>query len=237
MKKLLLVLLLIGTVNVAKSQNYNGNWKKEAIGADVLMDRYEAVYCTGSVFDDANYEPNYDEFKAWIRNPDYNEYWKNEFVATDILIDIYEEICCTDSIFVYGYCIDPNYDEFKKWIRLNYKSKATTKMYIIEFEKGVYSADLEGDPGRTVKKENARRFNSNVEANIVLADLLQEIKPFRTFPNAKIIPINAEVDNEDCENEDEEILGYECMSCGNIQGRQNGFGCDRCSAPLTDWYG
>jgi len=41
----------------------------------------------------------------------------------------------------------------------------------------------------------------------------------------------------DYEIEEEEILGYECMSCGNIQGRKNGFGCDRCSSPLTEWYG
>lgn len=63
-------------------------------------------------------------------------------------------------------------------------------MFIIEFEEGVYSADWEGDPGRTLKKENAQRFDCNKKAKIALADILQEIKTFRQFPNAKIIEFN-----------------------------------------------
>ncbi len=59
-------------------------------------------------------------------------------------------------------------------------------MYIIEFEKGVYSTKGKGDPSRTLKAENAQVFNDNVEAKKVLADILEEIKPWRKFPNACI---------------------------------------------------
>ena len=59
-------------------------------------------------------------------------------------------------------------------------------MYIIEFEKGVYSTKGVGDPARTLKIENARRFSNNVYAKTILTNILQEIKLFRKFPNAKI---------------------------------------------------
>jgi hypothetical protein len=47
---------------------------------------------------------------------------------------------------------------------------------------------------------------------------------------------------EDWENEkyeeDEEPLGYYCMSCGNVQAHP-GFAltCDRCNGPLDEYYG
>lgn len=43
------------------------------------------------------------------------------------------------------------------------------------------------------------------------------------------------MDDEDYEDE---ILGYECMGCGNIQDNQTGFGCDQCMGhSLEPWYG
>ena len=59
-------------------------------------------------------------------------------------------------------------------------------MYIIEFEKGVYSTKGKGDPARTLKVENAQCFSDNVEAKIALTDILEEIKTWRKFPNACI---------------------------------------------------
>ncbi|MDA3781027.1 MAG: hypothetical protein PF487_12520 [Bacteroidales bacterium] len=59
-------------------------------------------------------------------------------------------------------------------------------MYIIEFEKGVYATKGSGDPARTLKVENARTFSDNVEAKIILTDILEEIKTWRKFPNARI---------------------------------------------------
>ena len=59
-------------------------------------------------------------------------------------------------------------------------------MYIIEFEKGVYSTKGKGDPSRTLKVENAQSFSDNAEAKIILTDILEEIKTWRKFPNAKI---------------------------------------------------
>ena len=60
---------------------------------------------------------------------------------------------------------------------------------------------------------------------------VQETKPIAY--DALLYPVF----DADYEYEEEEVIGYECMSCGNIQGKKNGFGCDRCSAPLTEWYG
>jgi len=60
---------------------------------------------------------------------------------------------------------------------------------------------------------------------------VQETKPIAY--DALLYPVF----DADYEDEEEEVIGYECMSCGNIQGKKNGFGCDRCSAPLTEWYG
>jgi hypothetical protein len=59
-------------------------------------------------------------------------------------------------------------------------------MYIIEFEKGVYSTKSKGDPARTLKVENAQGFYNNVHAKSVLANILEEIKAWRKFPNACI---------------------------------------------------
>jgi hypothetical protein len=59
-------------------------------------------------------------------------------------------------------------------------------MYIIEFEKGVYSTKGKGDPSRTLKLENAQRFSDNMRARKILADILEQIKPYRNFPNAKV---------------------------------------------------
>jgi hypothetical protein len=59
-------------------------------------------------------------------------------------------------------------------------------MYIIEFEKGVYSTKGKGDPARTLKLSNAQIFSDNMQARKILADILEEIKPYRKFPNAKV---------------------------------------------------
>ena len=59
-------------------------------------------------------------------------------------------------------------------------------MYIIEFEKGVYYTKGKGDPSRTLKIENAQSFSDNMRARKILADILEEIKPWRKFPNARV---------------------------------------------------
>ena len=59
-------------------------------------------------------------------------------------------------------------------------------MYIIEFEEGVYSTKGKGDPARTLKIANAQRFSDNMRAIKILADILEEIKPYRKLPNAKV---------------------------------------------------
>ena len=59
-------------------------------------------------------------------------------------------------------------------------------MYIIEFEKGVYSTKGKGDPSRTLVVTNAQSFSDKNEANKVLHKILDEIKTWRIFPNAKI---------------------------------------------------
>ena len=40
------------------------------------------------------------------------------------------------------------------------------------------------------------------------------------------------------DHEEDELLGYECMGCGNIQEHESGFGCDKCTGHcLEPWYG
>jgi hypothetical protein len=43
-------------------------------------------------------------------------------------------------------------------------------------------------------------------------------------------------DLDEYEEDEKEPDGYECMCCGNIQGKSNGFRCYKCSGPLKDWY-
>jgi len=59
-------------------------------------------------------------------------------------------------------------------------------MYIIEFEDGVYSAKWKGDPGRTIKIENAQRFISKSKAKSKLKKVIKETKDFRKFPMAEV---------------------------------------------------
>ncbi len=48
----------------------------------------------------------------------------------------------------------------------------------------------------------------------------------------------SECKDDDFSSEEEELLGYECLSCGNIQERETGFGCDICDGKCLDpWYG
>lgn len=47
-------------------------------------------------------------------------------------------------------------------------------------------------------------------------------------------------DYDDFEDDfdNDEILGYQCSSCGNIQDKSTGFGCDRCTGKcLEPWFG
>lgn len=42
---------------------------------------------------------------------------------------------------------------------------------------------------------------------------------------------------EDDIEEESEVLGYQCLACGNIQNINNGFGCDVCLGHCLDhWY-
>lgn len=47
---------------------------------------------------------------------------------------------------------------------------------------------------------------------------------------------SVDLGEEEEPEEEEEPDGYECLACGNIQGQSNGFGCNRCSGPLEDWF-
>jgi len=57
--------------------------------------------------------------------------------------------------------------------------------YIIEFEKGVYYAGWDGDPGRTLKIENAMTFKTIKMAEIIMQRELEN-NPHRKFENAKV---------------------------------------------------
>jgi hypothetical protein len=63
-------------------------------------------------------------------------------------------------------------------------------MYIVELEEGVWMAPWPSDPGRTCKKENARKFDYYQVAVIAL-DIARKYRP---FVNAKIVDLNKEID-------------------------------------------
>lgn len=62
-----------------------------------------------------------------------------------------------------------------------------SQKFIVELEKGVWIADCTGDPGRTLVKENAKKFTGEILANAALDKARQF--PGRHFLNANILPI------------------------------------------------
>ena len=54
--------------------------------------------------------------------------------------------------------------------------------WVVELEDEVWLADYEGNPGRTIREENAKRFFLKSEAE----KALKEARKFRPFRNAKI---------------------------------------------------
>lgn len=58
-------------------------------------------------------------------------------------------------------------------------------MFIVELEENCWIADWEGDPGRTVVKENAKTFKTEKEAEKTLKKALK----YRDFQNSKLIKI------------------------------------------------
>ena len=58
-------------------------------------------------------------------------------------------------------------------------------MYIIKLQEGCWIADWEGDPGRTIIKENAKLFHGKRKA----ANALIRARYYRPFRDAKIVKI------------------------------------------------
>ncbi len=56
-------------------------------------------------------------------------------------------------------------------------------MYIVELEFGVWLAPWDGDPGRTLKKESARKFHTKADANYYLT----QARMYRPFEFAKVV--------------------------------------------------
>lgn len=54
--------------------------------------------------------------------------------------------------------------------------------WVVEIQDGVWIADWDGDPGRTLKEENAKRFFLKSDAEKALT----EARKYRPFKNAKI---------------------------------------------------
>jgi hypothetical protein len=59
-------------------------------------------------------------------------------------------------------------------------------MYIVRLEKCCWLADWDGDPGRTVVKENARVFPTYETADMAI----REAREYRPFKNAVVAPFN-----------------------------------------------
>ena len=61
-------------------------------------------------------------------------------------------------------------------------SKHTPEEWIVELESGVWLAKWAGDPGRTLVKQNARKYKTISSATIALG----LARRFRPFPSAAI---------------------------------------------------
>jgi len=66
---------------------------------------------------------------------------------------------------------------------------AMNKYFIIELEPGVYAAPWLGDPGRTIRKINAKRFPAKGSAETSLNHIKQNHA--NRFNNAKIVETDA----------------------------------------------
>lgn len=60
------------------------------------------------------------------------------------------------------------------------------KKYIVKLEKDVYIAKWEGDPGRTLKLDSAKKYNNNKNA----IKGLKQARKYRPFINAEICEID-----------------------------------------------
>jgi hypothetical protein len=54
--------------------------------------------------------------------------------------------------------------------------------YIVELGPGVWIADIEGDPGRTLCRPSAKRFRTQHKAEVAL----RKARKYRPFPDAHI---------------------------------------------------
>lgn len=59
----------------------------------------------------------------------------------------------------------------------------TEQQFIVELRAGIWLADIDGDPGRTCRIENARRYSSHKGSAIALG----MARRYRPLKNAKII--------------------------------------------------
>ena len=57
--------------------------------------------------------------------------------------------------------------------------------YIVELQSGCWLTDEESDPGRTLKKIYAQRYETEREA----ADALEIARQYRPFAKARILPV------------------------------------------------
>ena len=61
-------------------------------------------------------------------------------------------------------------------------------MYVVELQEGCWLAPWNGDPGRTLVLESAKKFNFILEAEKAL-EKAKKNNPFRSFTNARIVSL------------------------------------------------
>ena len=59
------------------------------------------------------------------------------------------------------------------------------KRYVVELEPGVFVADRDGDPGRTLSADHAAAFDSRKAAKLAL----DGARRYRPFVGASIVPL------------------------------------------------
>ena len=56
-------------------------------------------------------------------------------------------------------------------------------MFIVELQKDCWIAPWDGDPGRTIVKENAKKFKTEIQAKFAL----EVCRTYRSFKDARVL--------------------------------------------------
>ena len=92
-----------------------------------------------------------------------------------------------------------------------------------------------GDDNRFLSDEDYDSYEAAFEGRDKLSSYVETVEIVRqhgVIGSASSLTIKHQIEMDEegwgDEGNEDEILGYECLRCGNIQDNDSGFGCDKC---------